>query len=149
MTLKLYSVTSVSYTHLDVYKRQGYERIEKSLSKGVDKGRITPEAKEDMISRLSCSADYKELSGADVVIEAITEKMDAKKEVFKKVSHVVSKDALIGSNTSSLSITEMSKACEEPGRFLGIHFFNPVPVMKLVEIVKGENTALELSLIHI
>ena len=96
-----------------------------------------------MISRLSCSSDYKELSGADVVIEAITEKMDAKKEVFKKISHVVSKDALIGSNTSSLSITEMSKACEEPGRFLGIHFFNPVPVMKLVEIVKGENTALE------
>lgn len=123
--------------------RKGYERIGKSLSKGVDKGRITPEAKEDMISRLSCSSDYKELSGADVVIEAITEKMDAKKEVFKKISHVVSKDALIGSNTSSLSITEMSKACEEPGRFLGIHFFNPVPVMKLVEIVKGENTTVE------
>jgi putative ATPase len=123
--------------------RKGYERIEKSLSKGVDKGRITPEAKENMVSRLNCSADFKELSGADVVIEAITEKIDAKKEAFKKVSQVVSKDALIGSNTSSLSITEMSKAVEEPGRFLGIHFFNPVPVMKLVEIVKGENTSVD------
>lgn len=123
--------------------RKGYERIEKSLSRGVEKGRITPEQKEQMMSRLKYSADYSELRDALVVIEAVTENMDVKKEVLEKVSQAVSKDAMIGSNTSSLSITKMSEAVDEPGRFLGIHFFNPVPVMKLVEIVKGENTAPE------
>ena len=123
--------------------RKGYERIEKSLSRGVEKGRITPEQKEQMMSRLKYSADYSELRDALVVIEAVTENMDVKKEVLEKVSQAVSKDAMIGSNTSSLSITKMSEAVDEPGRFLGIHFFNPVPVMKLVEIVKGGNTAPE------
>jgi 3-hydroxybutyryl-CoA dehydrogenase len=121
--------------------RKGYEGIEKSFAKGVQRGRITSEAKGQMLARLSCSDDYDGLRDVQVVIEAVYENMEVKRQVLSKLSQVVGKDVLIGSNTSSLSITGMSESVDEPGRFVGIHFFNPVPVMKLVEIIKGNKTS--------
>lgn len=119
---------------------KGYQGIDKSLARGALKGRITSEAKDDMLSRLLYSDNYDDLRDAEVVIEAVFENLEVKKEVLSGLSRVAGKDTLIGSNTSSLSITEMSRSVDEPGRFVGIHFFNPVPVMKLVEIIKGKRT---------
>lgn len=96
-----------------------------------------------MLSRLRSGADYSLLKSAAVVIEAVYESMEVKRAVFSAVSKAVAPEALIGSNTSSLSITRMSEAVFRPERFAGIHFFNPVPVMKLVEIVPGDNTSSE------
>ncbi len=123
--------------------RKGYEGIEKSFARGVQRGRIASEAKDEMLARLNYSDDYDSLRNVQVVIEAVYENMEVKRQVLSKLSQVVGKDVLIGSNTSSLSITGMSEAVDEPGRFVGIHFFNPVPVMKLVEIIKGGRTSQE------
>lgn len=120
---------------------RGYGEIERSLRRGVEKGRVVPEKVGEMLARLRHGADYDLLKEADVVIEAVYEDLEVKKEVLSKVSRVVSPRALIGSNTSSLSITKMSEAVEYPERFLGIHFFNPVPVMRLVEVIRGERTS--------
>ncbi len=123
--------------------RKGYEGIDRSFDRGVKRERITAEAKDEMLARLTYSDNYDELENAEVILEAVFEDLGVKKEVLPKVSQVVGKDVLIGSNTSSLSITKMSEAVSNPGRFLGIHFFNPVPVMKLVEVIKGDDTSPE------
>ncbi|NLC15466.1 MAG: 3-hydroxybutyryl-CoA dehydrogenase [Firmicutes bacterium] len=120
---------------------KGYQGIEKSLDRGVQRGRITPEAKDEMLSRLTYSDNYDDLKDAGAVIEAVYEDMEVKKDVLTKISQAVGTDVLIGSNTSSLSITAMSESVENPARFMGIHFFNPVPVMKLVELIKGDKTS--------
>lgn len=119
---------------------RGYEGVGRSLARGVQRERITVEAKHEMLARLAYSDNYDELKNADVILEAVFEDIEAKKDVLSRVSQVVGKDVLIGSNTSSLSITRMSESAANPGRFLGIHFFNPVPVMKLVEIIQGDKT---------
>ncbi len=119
---------------------KGYEAVAGSLARGVERGRITPEHMTSALGRLTVGAIYDLLSGCEVVIEAVAENIEVKKQVLSSVSAVVSKDALLGSNTSSLSISEMSLAVRNPERFCGIHFFNPVPVMKLVEIIPGERT---------
>ena len=119
---------------------KGYQGIEKSLDRGVQRGRITAEAKQEMLSRLSYSDNYDDLKDAGAILEAVYEDMEVKKDVLTKISAVAGKDVLIGSNTSSLSITGMSGSVDNPGRFMGIHFFNPVPVMKLVELIKGRDT---------
>lgn len=120
---------------------KGYQGIEKSLDRGVQRGRITPEAKDEMLSRLTYSDSDDDLKDAGAVIEAVYEDMEVKKDVLTKISQAVGTDVLIGSNTSSLSITAMSESVENPARFMGIHFFNPVPVMKLVELIKGDKTS--------
>ena len=120
---------------------KGYQGIEKSLDRGVQRGRITPEAKDEMLSGLPIPRHYDDLKDAGAVIEAVYEDMEVKKDVLTKISQAVGTDVLIGSNTSSLSITAMSESVENPARFMGIHFFNPVPVMKLVELIKGDKTS--------
>lgn len=122
---------------------EGYEAVARSLVKGVERGRITQEHMNSALGRLTVGAGHDLLSGCEVVIEAVAENMDVKKQVLSSVSAVIGSDALLGSNTSSLSISEMSLAVKSPERFCGIHFFNPVPVMKLVEIIPGERTTAE------
>ena len=117
--------------------------FEKALAKLVAKGRMSEEAKADCLSRLQITGDMQSAAEADVVIEAIREDLDTKKNVFAQLSQICRKDAILCSNTSSISISAMSAAVENPGRFLGTHFFNPVPAMKLLEIVEGIQTAPE------
>ncbi len=118
-----------------------YRAVEKSLARGVDRGRISSDMKDAMLSKLTYGSDDSLLTDRDAVIEAVYEDMAVKRAVLERVSGIVSPDTLIGSNTSSLSITTMSQSVSDPGRFVGVHFFNPVPVMKLVEIVPGDMTS--------
>ncbi len=122
---------------------KGRAGIVKSLSRSIEKGRLTQENADSMLGRLTVGVDYSLASGAEVAIEAVYEDMAVKQKVLSALSAVVGPDALIGSNTSSLSISKMSEYVTHPTRFLGVHFFNPVPVMKLVEVVPGSKTAPE------
>ena len=120
--------------------QRGLSAISKSLERSAEKGRITREEMDGALARLVAGRNWSDLAEAGVVIEAVFEDMAAKKEVLREVGKHIPADALLGSNTSALSITEMASVLPNPGRFVGIHFFNPVPVMKLVEIVKGKDT---------
>ncbi len=111
--------------------------IDKMLNKNVTKGRMTQEDKDAAMGRLSTSATLDAAADADLVIEAVAENLGIKKEVFTKLSAICRPDAILASNTSSISIAELSSVVQNPERFLGMHFFSPVPLMKLLEIVQA------------
>lgn len=120
---------------------KGLGRIRKFLDAGVTRGKLTAAARDETLARLSGTTAVADLAGADVVIEAIVENLDAKREMLAAVEAAVGPDALIASNTSSLCITEMAASLQRPERFLGLHFFSPVPVMKLMEVIRGLATS--------
>lgn len=120
---------------------QAQKNIVAMLNKLVAKGKITEEQKDTATQRLSISNNIQDCAGADMVIEAIVEKVEAKKAIFTEVSKFCKEEAILASNTSSISITEISKTVKNPKNFVGMHFFSPVPLMKLLEIVKGLTTA--------
>lgn len=122
---------------------RGLERSKSNLSSLVKKGKITPERQEDILSKMKVSRNLQDIQASQFVIEAIFEDIGLKKRLFKQVNEIVSKECLILSNTSSLSITEMATVVNAPGRFAGMHFFNPVPMMKLVEVVRGLHTTVD------
>ena len=113
------------------------ERISAGFERLVGKGRMSPEAKQAAISLIATGTDYNALAPADLVVEAATENVDVKVKIVQAVAKVVSADTIISTNTSSVSITKLAASISTPGRFIGLHFFNPVPVMKLVEVVRG------------
>jgi 3-hydroxybutyryl-CoA dehydrogenase len=115
---------------------KGVGRIEGFLRGGVEKGKLTEATKVQTLSLLKGSTDLKDLSDCDLVVEAITENLQSKRELFAKLDKSCAPSAIFASNTSSLSITEMMTATSRPARFLGLHFFNPVPLMKLVEVIR-------------
>ncbi|GLC97746.1 3-hydroxybutyryl-CoA dehydrogenase [Cupriavidus sp. TA19] len=115
--------------------------IEKSLGRLVNKGTITSEAAEAATTRIAFSTDYNDLVNADVVVEAATEAAELKRTILRRISAIAKPSALIATNTSSLSVTSLASEIGAPKQFVGIHFFNPVAVMPLVEIVKGVETA--------
>ena len=115
---------------------KGLKSIEKNLDRLVEKGTLTPADRDATRGRLRGTTKMEDLAGADIVIEAIIEQLAAKREFWKALEPHCAKDAIFASNTSSLSITEMAVATARPGRFVGMHFFNPVPVMKLVEVIR-------------
>jgi len=120
----------------------GMNMIKKNLDNDVKKGRKTPEEVATILSRITPTIDLKQAAGdADVVVEVIIEVMDVKKKVFKELEEIVPKHCLFFSNTSGLSPTEMAANTKRPEKFIGTHFFNPVPVMKLLEIIKGYETS--------
>jgi len=120
----------------------GMNMIKKNLDNDVKKGRKTPEDVAAILSRITPTIDLKQAAGdADVVVEVIIEVMDVKKKVFKELEEIVPKHCLFFSNTSGLSPTEMASNTKRPEKFIGTHFFNPVPVMKLLEIIKGYETS--------
>jgi 3-hydroxybutyryl-CoA dehydrogenase len=120
----------------------GMNMIKKNLDNDVKKGRKTPEEVATILSRITPTIDLKQAAGnADVVMEVIIEIMDVKKKVFKELEEIVPKHCLFFSNTSGLSPTEMAFNTKRPEKFIGTHFFNPVPVMKLLEIIKGYETS--------
>ena len=125
-------VREVSQPLLD----KGLASIEKSLSKFVEKETLTAEQKAQALARLRPTLSLDDFADCDLVIEAIVENLERKRELFAELDKKVQPEAIFASNTSSLSITEMMTATQRTPRFLGLHFFNPVPIMKLVEVVK-------------
>jgi 3-hydroxybutyryl-CoA dehydrogenase len=115
---------------------KGMTGIDKSLGKFVEKGKLSATDKDSCMSRLKGSTSLKDLAACDIVIEAITENPQVKKETYAAIDSIVKKEAIFASNTSSLTITELSMATARPKQFVGLHFFNPVPLMKLVEVVR-------------
>src|SRR5579864_4141842 len=124
---------------------KGFSGIEKSLAKFAErppeKGGITAQQKDAIRARLKGTTDKRELAHCDIVIEAIIENVAQKKEMYTAIDSIVKKHAILASNTSSISITELMTASKRPERFIGLHFFNPVPLMKLVEVVRTIATA--------
>jgi 3-hydroxybutyryl-CoA dehydrogenase len=113
----------------------------KNMERQLAKGTLTPEAKTAALARLTTATDYAALSGAQVVIEAAPEREELKTEIYKKLPPVIGPDTILASNTSSISITRLAAATDRPDNFIGMHFFNPVPMMKLVEIIRGIATS--------
>jgi 3-hydroxybutyryl-CoA dehydrogenase len=123
--------------------KKGMERIEASLAKAVDKGKLAGEERDAVRRRLKATTELSDLASCDILIEAIVENLDIKKETYRELDRICKPETIFCSNTSSLTITEMSAATKRPDRFVGLHFFNPVPVMKLVEVVRTIATSPE------
>ena len=121
----------------------GMAKIEKNLSKMVAKEKITEDQKAEIMGRIHGSTDIEIVKDVDLVIEAALEEMESKKALLAQLDELVRDDVIIATNTSSLSITELASATKRPDKIIGMHFFNPVPVMKLVEIIKGLATSEE------
>lgn len=120
---------------------KGYNKIKKSLEKAVTKGRMTEEAKEEALANLTTTVSLEDAKDADFVIEAASENKDIKLGIFKQLDKICKPEAILASNTSSLPITEIAAATDRPDQVIGTHFFNPVPAMKLLEIVMGLQTS--------
>ena len=133
------TVLEVEQKYLD----KGFAGIEKSLAKFAEKGALkeTPQA---VRARLKGATNKQDLADCDIVIEAIIENVEEKKKMYASLDPIVKKDAIFASNTSSISVTELLTSVKRPERFIGLHFFNPVPLMKLVEVVKTIATAPEV-----
>jgi 3-hydroxybutyryl-CoA dehydrogenase len=126
---------------------KGLETIEKNLSRSVEKERISQEEMDEALARIESGTEY--AADADLAIEAVVEAAEVKAEVFRALDERLGKDAILATNTSSISITELAATTGRPEKFIGMHFFNPVPLMKLVEIVRGLQTADETySAVH-
>ena len=120
---------------------KGLGRTKKFLSDGVEKGKVTPEARDKTLANLSGTTRYEDLKDCDLVIEVIIENLEEKAKAFAALEAVVAQHAIFCSNTSSLCITELAAKTRRPDRFAGLHFFNPVPLMKLVEVIRGLTTS--------
>ena len=126
------------------YVKKGLVTIENNLLRQVEKGRIQEEAKVEILGRLTASTEVKNAGRVDLVIEAATENMDIKKQLFKELDEIAPDHAILATNTSSLPITEIAAVTGRPEQVIGMHFMNPVPVMKLVEIIRGLATSEEV-----
>ena len=128
----------------DDFLKKGFAAIEKSLGKFVEKENITAEKRNETLSLLKGTTKFEDLADCDIVIEAITENIQLKRETYATIDKIVKSSAIFASNTSSLVITEMMTATKRVDRFIGMHFFNPVPLMKLVEVVGTITTSKEV-----
>lgn len=125
----------------DRYLEGAMARLNKFMSKSVERGKMTEEQKQETLSRIQTTTKLEDLKDVDVVIEAVLEDLDLKKEVFSQLDVIVREDVILTTNTSSMSITEIAAATKRPDRVAGMHFFNPAQLMKLVEIVRGYETS--------
>ena len=119
---------------------RGLASITKNLERAVAKGRLTEEEREGALHRVSLSTSLEDAKDVDLAVEAAVESMEIKAEIFRELDRITPRDALLASNTSSLPITEIAAVTQRPGRVIGMHFMNPVPVMNLVEVVRGLQT---------
>jgi 3-hydroxybutyryl-CoA dehydrogenase len=124
----------------DATLQKGLGKIQKQLARGVEKGKSTQEDADAILSRLTGTTDLGELADADLVIEAITENLALKLELWKQLDAIVQPEAIFATNTSSLAVIDQAASTSRPTRFAGLHFFNPAQVMKLVEVVRGVTT---------
>ncbi len=128
----------------DRFVQGGLNMIKKNYERAVGKGKMTKEQADALLSKVKGTLDMAEaVKGAQVVIEAVIENMDLKKQVYRELDQLSAKDTILATNTSGLSITEIGSMTKRPEKVIGMHFFNPVPVMKLVEIIKGQSTSEE------
>jgi 3-hydroxybutyryl-CoA dehydrogenase len=125
----------------DRFLENGIKRIDGFMGNSVARGKMTEEDKSELLGRITTTTAMEDLKDADLVIEAVLEDMDLKKEVFQQLDEITREDVILVTNTSSMSITEIASATKRPERVAGFHFFNPAQLMKLVEIVKGYNTS--------
>jgi len=126
----------------DLYLQKGMEAIRSSLKKGVERGKLAQERAEAAMARIQTTLNLAEaVKDADIVIEAVPENLELKKQVFKELDEFSPRDAILATNTSSFSITEIASATKRPDRVVGMHFFNPVPIMNLVEVIRGALTS--------
>ncbi len=123
---------------------RGRQHLEHSTARAVSRGKLTEEDAKELHSRVSFATSLEELKDADLVVEAVVESVDIKKQIFRQLDGILSEDAILATNTSSLSVTEISSATSHPGRVIGVHFFNPAPVQGFVEIVQTVVTAPEV-----
>ncbi|MFR1709648.1 MAG: 3-hydroxybutyryl-CoA dehydrogenase [Clostridium sp.] len=127
----------------DEFVQKGLGMIEKNIKKLATKGKITEEQAEEILSRVSGTTELSLVDDVDLVIEAAVENMEIKKQIFKELDEICKPETILATNTSSLSITEIATATKRVDKVIGLHFFNPAPVMKLVEIIKGMATSQE------
>lgn len=142
LNVKMISVRSFSGQGIsEDYAKKGRDKIEKNFARLVSKGKIKQEDMDAAMERLVTTADLGDAASCELVIEAASEDADVKKDIFKRLDEICNEDTVIASNTSSISITELAAATKRPDRIIGMHYFNPVPVMKLLEIVMGFDTS--------
>ena len=115
---------------------RGRQHLEHSTGRAVKRGKMTEAEQAELLGRITLTTEMKELADADFVVEAVVESLGVKKEIFRELETIVSPSAVLATNTSSLSVTEISTANAHPGRVIGVHFFNPAPVQALVEIIR-------------
>ena len=125
----------------DAFIQRGEGVLKKNLEKKVAKGKITEEQKNDMLSRVSFTLELADAKDCDLVVEAAIEVLDIKKGIFKELDEICKPETILASNTSSISITAIAAATKRPEKVLGMHFFNPAPAMKLVEVIRGLSTS--------
>jgi 3-hydroxybutyryl-CoA dehydrogenase len=122
------------------FVNKGISKIEKFLSKSVEKGKIRKEDKNKTLKQISGTINLQDLANADIIIEAIFENIQAKKDLFRELDKICKKETYFASNTSTIPITDIASATNRPEKFIGMHFMNPVPLMKLVEVIRGLRT---------
>jgi 3-hydroxybutyryl-CoA dehydrogenase len=127
----------------DELGERGRATIDRYLSRGVEKGRLSAEDRDAALGRLTLTTDLGELADCDLVIEAALEELELKRELFAELDRITRPDAILATNTSALSVSEIAEATERPQRVVGMHFFNPAPVLPLVEIVRGRESSNE------
>lgn len=127
----------------DEFVQRGLDGINKSLTKLVSKGKMEEAVKEEILSRITGTVDLNMAADCDLVVEAAVENMEIKKQIFAELDKICKPETILASNTSSLSITEVASATNRPDKVIGMHFFNPAPVMKLIEIIRGMATSQE------
>lgn len=123
------------------FVERGIGIIAKNLQRSVEKGKMAEEEKNAILAKIKGTIDIKDAKDADLVVEAAIENMEVKKQIFKELDNICKEETILASNTSSLSITEIASVTERPEKVIGMHFFNPVPVMKLVEVIRGIKTS--------
>jgi len=124
--------------------KKGLASIESFLNKGVEKGKMTPEEKNAILKKIQGTVEYREFSTCDLVVEAVQENMEVKQRVFEELDRICPHHAILATNTSSLSIIDIASATRRPEKVIGLHFMNPVPLMKLLEIVRSVATSEEV-----
>ncbi len=129
------------YDTKDEYVERGYNLINKSLTKLVEKGKMDEDKKNSILNNITKSVNIEDAKDADLVVEAVYENMEVKKDIFSRLDVICKEDTVLATNTSSLSITEIAAATKRPDKVIGMHFFNPAPVMKLIEIIRGIATS--------
>ncbi len=125
------------------YVRAGFEKIKERLEKRVREGKLENKEKERILSNIKITASLEDCKDADLIIEAVVEKEDTKKQIFKELDNICAEDAVFATNTSSISITRLAQVTKRQERFAGMHFMNPAFIMKLVEVVRGLHTSEE------
>jgi 3-hydroxybutyryl-CoA dehydrogenase len=128
------------FDSFDGVAQRAHTALAASFSKLVERGRLTPAQAQAAMARVSVASSMLELADADVVVEAIIEKLEAKQALFQQLEAIVGANTVLATNTSSLSVTAIAAGCAQPQRVVGFHFFNPVPLMKIVEVIEGALT---------